>query len=446
MDDIIYAKASGGGAAAISIVRLTGAGSHRLVQSLLRGSKPKPRQAALRRVFDGETGELIDQALVLLFEQGASYTGEESAELHLHGGEAVSAAIFTALERVGARLAQPGEYTRRALANGSLDLAQAESVGALIAAESAAERRQALRGLEGEVGELATRWRDSLISMIGLLETGVDFVEEELGEELVLEVADRLFALQNELDEHVKEASRVDLRRDRPVVVLVGPPNAGKSSLLNAIAGVDRAIVSAIPGTTRDTVDVTMRISGREIMLADTAGLRDSDDVIEQAGVARTRAQMQSADQRIFVVSADTWSEFQALLPEIRAEDAVFWSKSDLEPPSETALSALPGQNCFSVSARAPHEARRAIERFLERSQRLSEAPVSPLIGSERRIALLRSADPHLRQAATGLQNGAAELAIEDLRRAAAHLAALTGKIDQEDVLDALFSRFCIGK
>ena len=310
MSEIIYAKASGAGQAAIAIIRLTGAESHALVGRMLRGASPKPRVAALRSLIDPKDGAALDHALVLLFAKGASYTGEESAELHLHGGEAVLSAVFDVLERLGARLARPGEFSRRALQNGALDLAQAEAVGALIAAETQIERRQALRGLQGEIGELASRWRETLISLIGLLETGVDFVEEALGDDLIDDARVRLEVFRTELSVHIEEAGRVELRRDLPVVALIGPPNAGKSSLLNAIAGVDRAIVSATPGTTRDLVDLSIRVLGQEIMLTDTAGIRKTDDAVEQEGVARSRAAMRRSDRRIFVASADTWEEF----------------------------------------------------------------------------------------------------------------------------------------
>lgn len=446
MDGIIYAKASGAGTAAISVIRLSGPGTHDLVGKLLRGKRPEARLASLRRLFDPVDGSLIDQALVLLFGAGASSTGEEYGELHLHGGEAVSLAVFGALEALGARLARPGEFSRRAVRIGALDLAQAESIGALIAAETEIERRQALRGLEGEIGVLADSWRDALISIIGLLETGVDFVEEELGDDLIREASSRLQTLRQQLVEHIEESARVDVRRDRPVVVLIGPPNAGKSSLLNAIAGVERAIVSATPGTTRDSVDLSLRIAGQEILLTDTAGLRDAADEIERQGVERSRAAMERADRRIFVVSADTRAEFAALAAEIRDQDAVFWTKSDLSPPQAGDLEPFGATHRYAVSAKEPQTARRAIERFLQAGQGLAETPNSPLIGSQRRVALVSSAEASLGEAADRLETGSSELAIEELRRAADQLEAMTGRIDQEDVLDALFSRFCIGK
>ena len=446
IEDVIYAKASGGGAAAISVVRLSGAGSHAIVERLCGGSLPAVRMAGLRKLKDPEDGGVIDQALVLLFADGASYTGEESAELHIHGGEAVSYALFGALERLQARLARPGEFSRRALRNGALDLAEAESVGALIAAETEAERRQALRGLDGEVGRLAATWRDALISVAGLLETGVDFVEEELGSDLIDEAATRLQALRSEMKTHIADARRFEMRLDRPMVALLGPPNAGKSSLLNAVAGVDRAIVSSMAGTTRDRVDLFVRVAGREITLSDTAGLRDSPDEIERQGVFRSRQAMAEADLRIFVVSGDTREEFDALKEEIRPTDALFWNKADLSRPGDEEWPSIATEHRFVVSAKAPEEAKSAIERYLHGQMDGEPTPESPIAGSARRIALLEQASERLTASESHITAGAAELASEELRRAMNRLEALTGSIDHEDVLDALFSRFCIGK
>lgn len=445
LNDVIFAKASGSGLAAISVVRLSGAGAHAIIAKLCRGRLPAPRRASLRSLIDPKDHEILDQALVLIFPQGGGYTGEEAVELHLHGGAAVTEAVFAALERMGARLAAPGEFSRRALLNGSLDLAEAESVGALIHAETDLQRRQALRGLEGEIGALASGWREALLSIIGLLETGVDFVEEELGDDLIEEAAERLSALRTELTRHLQEAAEVDLRRDRPSIVLVGPPNAGKSSLLNAIAGVDRAIVSSQPGTTRDRVDLSMKIAGHEVVLSDTAGLRSTEDPVEAEGVHRTTKAMGQADRRIFVVSLDTLDAFKALRPEIESRDAVFWNKSDLSPPPEPFWSDLGEVRRFVVSAQNPGSVRQAISTLVAAADAAS-LPQSPLLGSERRLALVRRGETALAEAAALLNQGTSEVAIEELRQAASHLAALTGVIDQEDVLDALFSRFCIGK
>lgn len=443
--DIIFAKASGAGAAALSVLRLSGAGAHALVASLCPGRLPAERQASLRKLRAPESGEVLDEALVLLFGEGRSYTGEESAELHLHGGEAVSTAVFAALERLGARLARPGEFSRRALALGRLDLAQAEAVGALVAAETDAERRIALRGLSGEIKALSDKWRAAIIEAAALLETGVDFVDEALGDDLIDDAARRIAALSAELSAHIDASERAALAPEHPVVALLGPPNAGKSSLLNAISGLDRAIVSDEPGTTRDSIDVTMRIAGRKLALTDTAGMRKGDNSLENQGIARSLAHLQSADRRIFVLSHDTLAAFQPLKAHIRPDDALFWTKSDVSPPKTADWAALPPARRYMVSARKPAEAREALARYIAESEDAGGLE-SPLSGSERRLAVLRDAGKWVGKAEAAAKSGALELAIEDLRRAAASLEALTGAIGHEDVLDAVFSRFCIGK
>lgn len=442
--DIIYAKASGGGPAALSVLRLSGQGAHALVASLC-GRLPSVRQASLRRLRAPDSGEILDEALVLLFEEGRSFTGEESAELHLHGGEAVATAVFAALERLGARLARPGEFSRRALAQGRLDLAQAEAIAALVSAETEQERRLALRGLSGEIGQLAASWRERLIEVTALLETGVDFVDESLGDDLIAQAGARISAFGEELRGHIEAAERVALAPEAPVIALLGPPNAGKSSLLNAISGLDRAIVSPEPGTTRDSIDVSLRIAGRKLALMDTAGVRDAENTIEKQGVTRSLDQMRHADRRIFVISRDTLDVFTELSAHIRSDDALFWTKSDIAPPEAEDWEKLPEAQRFVVSARLPAEAKEALARYIGDSFS-DDGFESPLSGSERRLAVLRSAESRLVQAASSVQAGTIELAIEDLRRCGAQLAALTGVIDHEDVLDAVFSRFCIGK
>lgn len=445
--DTIYALASGGLPSAIAVLRLSGPGTDAILVRLLDGPLPQPRLASLRKLSDPETGDVIDEALVLRFAAGASYTGESAAELHLHGGEAVVLAAERALLALGARMARPGEFSRRALAEGRLDLAQAEAVAALIHAESETARRQALRVLDGAIGRLADEWRRRLIEASAYLETGVDFVDEALGDDLIDSAAAFLSALRDDLQQHVESAIAFDDSQETLSVVLVGPPNAGKSSLLNAILARDVAIVTDIAGTTRDVLRSTVKIGGAALELVDTAGRRESDDIVEAEGVRRAKAAAESAWRRIYVGSADTESAFRILLAEEppREGDAIFWTKRDAADAAPEDLLAEHGARWSSVSAR-DGSAREAFLRYLEQQRPAPRALPSPIAGSARRTALLRQAVEALRSAEQHVRSGAIELGAADIRDAGEAIEALIGRIDHEQVLDAVFASFCIGK
>ncbi|MEM9724595.1 MAG: tRNA modification GTPase [Pseudomonadota bacterium] len=441
---VIFAKASGPGPAAISLVRLSGSGSIDLIAKLLRADPPPPRRASLRKLTDPVSGELIDEALVTCFADGGSFTGEEAVELGIHGGLAVTERVYQALESAGARIAAPGEFSRRALRNGRLDLSQAEAIGALIAAEHDQARRHALRVLSGEVERLALEWRVALTETLGLLETGVDFVEEELGADLEIDARDRVTALAAELRAHAADQTRFDKLTETPVIGLFGPPNAGKSSLMNAVLGEDRAIVSEAPGTTRDRIDAALTHRGRRYILSDTAGFRSAADPVEEIGVEKARRALEQADLRIFVVSADTIADFEAERFQIEVRDAIFWTKIDARPRSHWPSKATEWR--FEVSSFSPVGVRSAIEAFLEGVASVDDAPCSPISGSERRVALVLRAADRLDVMAGLIAQGSVETAIEEGRAAVNSLFDLVGSIGNDDVLDTVFSRFCVGK
>lgn len=442
--DTIFAVASGAAPTAIAVVRISGPETPAIVGALTAGRVPAPRQAALRALI-GPDGAEIDRGLVLTFEEGRSYTGEASAELQLHGGPAILTAATRALERFGARPAGPGEFSRRALANGRMDLAQAEGLSALIAAETEAQRRHALRVLEGAVGRLAAEWREALVSAIALLETGVDFVEEDLGEEIQRQGAARIGALRAALQAHLDSVELEDKAAALPHIALIGPPNAGKSSLLNAIAGRDAAIVTEIAGTTRDAVSLALAHGGQTLSLVDTAGLRETADPVESIGVERAREAARRADHRIFVLSADTIDGMAALRELVEPGDALFWNKSDLDAEPPAALADFGAGRRYVVSTR-DGSARQAFAAYLDAALAPATAEASPIAGSERRKTLAQRALAHLIEAETAAADSRVELAIEELRRAWAHLDGLVGAVDHEAVLDEVFSRFCIGK
>ncbi len=434
MSDTIFAPATAAGRSAVAVVRLSGPGTAAAVRALA-GRLPAARRASLRRLKAAD-GAAIDDALVLWFPAPGSYTGEDSAELHVHGGSAVVGALVEALSALGLRLAEPGEFTRRAFEHGKLDLAQAEGVADLIDAETDAQRRQALAQLGGRLSEVQARWRDGLIRALSLLEAAVDFPDEELPADVAGRARPILEILADELESAAADVERGEQVREGFRIALLGAPNAGKSTLLNVLAKREAAIVSPTPGTTRDIIEVPMVLGGYKVILADTAGLRKTDDEIEAEGVRRAEAWAETAGLRVWLV--DGYGEAEPEVPaSLRPGDIVLLTKRDLGE----GLEGLPGE---PFTAKSPNDVA-----WLERS--LTETVVQALAGGEppaatrlRHRELLTEAAQRLRHALAEEQ--ALELAAEDVRLAARALDRITGRIDPEQVLGRIFSTFCIGK
>ncbi len=432
MTGTIFALATPPGRSAVAVVRLSGPASAEALRALTGGALPSPRRASLRRLRD-EDDTTLDQALVLWTPGPGSYTGEDAAELHLHGGPAVVTAVLDALARLGLRAAEPGDFTRRAFANGRMDLTEAEAVADLVDAETDAQRRQALAQLGGALSLRHAQWRDWLLEAAAQLEAAVDFPDEEVPADVAARAApplqrlraDLLAALDDRRGERVRDGFRI---------ALIGAPNAGKSSLLNALAGRDAAIVTPVPGTTRDVVEVVLDIAGRRVVLADTAGLRETSDVIEAEGVRRARAWARAADLRLWVVAPDDPPEPPA---EFRTHDLQVFSKADL------ARRRSPGGIDASVVADGGLDALGAALRACVVEATGGDAPalVTHARHRESIAAALAEADRALEVAARS-----PELAAESVRLAARALGRLTGEVDPEAVLDRVFSTFCIGK
>ena len=434
MTDTIFAPATAAGRAAVAVVRLSGPATRAAVRALV-GRIPAARRAAVRTLRAGDGAEL-DQALVLWFPGPASYTGEDAAEFHVHGGQAVVAALTGALSALGLRLAEPGEFTRRAFENGKLDLAQAEAVADLVDAETEAQRRQALEQLGGRLSGVQARWREALTGALAMFEAAVDFPDEEVPADVASRARPILEALVAELDAAAADAVRGERVREGYRIALLGAPNAGKSTLLNALAKRDAAIVTATPGTTRDIIEVPLVLGGYKVILADTAGLRATNDEIEAEGVRRAEGWAAAADLRIWLV--DGQGDPDPPVPDaIRIGDLVLTTKRDLGEGHE----GLPGE---PFTAKSPNDVA-----WLERT--LTDSVVEALGGAEppaatrlRHRDLLAEASLRLRHALT--QDQALELAAEDVRLAARALDRITGRIDPEQVLSRIFSTFCIGK
>ena len=427
---------------ALAVVRVSGPRAADVVELLTRKPLPTPRRLALRTLLDPSTGEAFDKGLVAWFAAPNTETGEPMAELHLHGGRAVVGAALDAIAHLGfCRLAEPGEFTRRAFENGKLDLTGAEGIADLVAAETAAQRRQALLQMEGSLHRLYEDWRGKGLRALAHLEAAIDFPDEDLPEGLADQVRLAISSLQGEIEVHLEDR-RGERLRDGLSIAIIGPPNAGKSSLLNLLARREAAIVSETAGTTRDVIEVHLDLGGWPVVLADTAGLRESGDAIEQEGVRRARARAAAADLRVRVRDAsDDWrAEMQAITVATErwspARDIVVVNKTDLvavDDPGVVALSTRSGTGLPRLLSRLEASAEAAMQ---------EGAGAPPLTRARHREALLEC------QASLGRALGAPEVALaaEDLRLALRAIGRITGTVRLDELLDVIFRDFCIGK
>lgn len=437
--DTICALASGPPPSAIAILRISGPAVAEVAVKLLACRLPEPRRASLTYIYDTE-GALIDQAMALYAKAPASYTGEDSLELYLHGGPAViDHAIRTLTSLPGVRLAEPGEFTRRAFENGKLDLTEAEGVADLIEAETSAQKAQALRQLGGGLTEIYDGWRDALTGTLALIEVMIDFPDEgDVPADTLHPILDGLDEVIAGIESALGDRGVGERIRDGFRIAIVGPPNAGKSSILNRLARREAAIVTDIAGTTRDVVEVRLILGGQVVWVADTAGLRETEDVVEAEGVRRARRAAAEADLRIHVIDGASPSPPPG---PVEAQDIVVFNKSDLTPPILAPDGALP---LSTASGEGISELESWIAAFVSQRAASVEAPViTRARHREKLVAGLAS----LTAARDALASHAGpELAAEDVRMALRHLASVIGRIDVEDVLGAVFSRFCIGK
>ena len=427
--DTIFAEATARGRAGVSVIRISGPAAF-AAAAALAGPLPDERRAGLRRLVRG--GEVIDEALVLCFGAGRSFTGEEVVELQLHGSTAVVAAVLRALgDLPGLRPAVAGEFTRRALENGRLDLAQVEGLSDLIEAETEAQRRQALRVLEGAVGRKTEGWRRALVRAAALIEATIDFADEDVPVDVTPEVLDLIGRVASELRQELAGFGAAERIRDGFEVAIVGQPNAGKSTLLNALAGRDAAITSAVAGTTRDVIEVRMDLGGLPVTLLDTAGLREAQDEVERIGVDRAVARAQAADLRIFLLDS---GDVPLLTP--RPGDLVVRGKADVRPVAGgLSVSGLSGAGISELVA--------AVTAELQGRTR----GAATIMRARQRDAVTRALgamESGRDEVSRGPQR--AEFAAERLREACRALDMLVGRVDVEHLLDEIFARFCIGK
>lgn len=447
-NDTLFALSSGFGRSAVAVVRISGPGARGCVAAIA-GELPEPRRASLRHLRDPESGRLLDRGLVLWFPGPGSFTGEDMVEFQLHGGRAVVAAMLAALEKLpGLRPAEPGEFTRRAFDNGRMDLAAVEGLADLIDADTEAQRRQAIAQAEGALGRAVEAWASRLTGILARVEAAIDFVEEELPEDLLSQAAEDAADLRRELEGLLARPPVGERLREGLQIAILGPPNAGKSSLLNALAGREAAIVSERAGTTRDVVEVALDLGGYPLLLADTAGLRAAPeeeelDPIEAEGIRRSLARAESADLKLLLFDATTArAPDPASLALLDENTLVLWNKVDLI--SEDLPRQLGPAAAMPISAKSGLGLQELEERLQQEvEERFALGGEAPLITRSRHRSAIRDCAEALARAQ---EAGEAALFAEDLRLALRALGRIVGKVDVEDLLDVIFRDFCIGK
>lgn len=443
--DTIFAPATAPGRAAVAIVRLSGPASADVCRCLTKRPPPPPRRGSLRRLYDPRTGTVLDQGLVLWFPGPRSVTGEDVLELHVHGGRAVVAGVLEGLsDLAGLRLAEAGEFTRRAFLNGQLDLTAVEGLADLIAAETRAQVRQAYRQLDGALGRLCEGWREGLLNALARVEAEIDFAAEEaVPDRLLAVVRPGVERLSAEISRHLADAGRGERLRAGLTVAVVGAPNAGKSSLVNRLAQRDVAIVTATPGTTRDVIEVHLDLAGYPVTLLDTAGLREPADEIEAEGVRRARERAAHADLRLVIVDATEWPRVDPAIGTMVDDLAlVAVNKADLVPLPEPL--EVGGHRALRLSCRTGEGVDAVLDALARRSVDLMAVGNEPMLTRARHRAALQAAAEALERFLEGSDDLA--MRAEDLRLAARALGRITGRVGVEDVLDRIFAEFCIGK
>jgi tRNA modification GTPase len=439
----IFAPATAPGRAGIAVVRVSGPAAADVCRALTGRDPPPARRASLRRIVDPTSGEGLDDGLVLWFAAPASETGEDVLELQLHGSPAVVGAVVEALGRLAdCRLAEPGEFARRAFDNGKLDLTAVEGLADLIAAETAAQRRQAVRQMRGELGGLYEAWRGDLVRLLAHLEAEIDFSDEDLPVDLGARARATIAPLIAAMSQHLAQGRAGERLRAGLNVAILGAPNVGKSSLLNALARREAAIVSARAGTTRDVIEVHLDLDGFPLTVADTAGLRDSTDEIEQEGVRRALARTADADVTLIVLDATAWPHIE---PPVRAliDDHALVVLNKIDVATGVNPTPVNDQPVLAISARTGRGVDALIAALGARAASALATGADPMPTRARHRAAVEEARACLARA---LDATLPELVTEDVRLAARAIGRITGRVDVEDILDVIFREFCIGK
>ncbi|MCH1536033.1 MAG: tRNA uridine-5-carboxymethylaminomethyl(34) synthesis GTPase MnmE [Amylibacter sp.] len=432
MNDIIFALASAKGRAGVSVIRVSGKNSIFSIEKLLKNTLPVDNKC-LRKIYDADDN-IIDEVLILTFKEKASFTGDETVEIHCHGSTAVVTYILQTLSNIkNFRIADPGEFTRRALENGNLDLTQVEGLADLIESETEAQRRLAIRSMDGALSSKVQEWRKDLIRAVSLIEATIDFADEDIPTDVTPEVLGLINKTQADIKSEIKGSFAAERIREGFEIAIVGPPNIGKSTLLNALAGRDAAITSDMAGTTRDVIEVKMDISGFAVTLLDTAGIRETTDKIEKIGVDRAKLRAKNADLRLFITHSGEPNDLK-LNPE--ENDIVVIGKSDLlNKPDILAISGKSGEGLDSL-----------LEEISDRLSRLSIG-AQTATRERHRISMIK-AQRFLDSGKLLIEDNLelSELASSEFHQGIQTLSSLIGSVGVEDLLDEIFSSFCLGK
>ena len=432
MNDIIFALASAKGRAGVSVIRVSGKNSILSIEKLLKNTLPVDNKC-LRKIYDADDN-IIDEVLILTFKEKASFTGDETVEIHCHGSTAVVTYILQTLSNIkNFRIADPGEFTRRALENGNLDLTQVEGLADLIESETEAQRRLAIRSMDGALSSKVQGWRKDLIRAVSLIEATIDFADEDIPTDVTPEVLGLINKTQADIKSEIKGSFAAERIREGFEIAIVGPPNIGKSTLLNALAGRDAAITSDMAGTTRDVIEVKMDISGFAVTLLDTAGIRETTDKIEKIGVDRAKLRAKNADLRLFITHSGEPNDLK-LNPE--ENDIVVIGKSDLlNKPDILAISGKSGEGLDSL-----------LEEISDRLSRLSIG-AQTATRERHRISMIK-AQRFLDSGKLLIEDNLelSELASSEFHQGIQTLSSLIGSVGVEDLLDEIFSSFCLGK
>jgi len=447
--DTIFALASGAGTAGVAVVRISGARAFDALTALTNKALPEARRAALRELVDPTTGARLDKALVLTFENPASFTGEHIVELHLHGGRSVVASVVEALAGMDSlRPAEAGEFSRRAFENGKLDLTEAEGLNDLIHAQTSAQREQALAQLDGGLKEVYEGWRSRLIRHLAHLEADIDFPDEDLPEGVAGAVLSDILMLRDNIAQYLVDGRRGEALREGFRIVILGEPNVGKSTLLNALAQSDVAIVSDEEGTTRDVIEVSLDLGGYPVRLMDTAGLRRGGGSVEEEGIRRALVKAEDADLKLVLVRADNWPDMPSSSKTLLDDRAVLViTQTDKMTMFHVERGDVPTglAGCVAVSVKEDHGLDQLFMLLSEYVKSAMAPREVPSLTRVRHRSALEEAVEHLSRFDKNAGFDAV-LAAEDVRMAARALGKITGRVGVEDMLDVVFGDFCIGK
>ena len=443
MIDTIYSLSTGAGSSGVAIIRLSGSASEEVLKKLTRKQTPKPRLASLRRIHSPVNQDAIDEGIVIWFPGPNSYTGEDVVEFHVHGGPSITEEVLKSISTISScRIAEPGEFTRRAFQSGKMDLTSAEAVADLIDAKTIEQRRQALKQFDGQLAGLYDEWRKQLIDLLAYAESAIDFSDEELPENINKTIIHNILRIKDSITQHIDDKMIGERIRSGFHVTILGAPNSGKSSLLNRLATRDAAIVSDIAGTTRDVIEVQMNLEGFAVIISDTAGIRDAQNEVEVEGVRRARKSADEADLVVVVFDAlDLPNISEITSTYITDKSLVLINKVDVL--EHTLPSEINGKEILGVSAKTGEgfeEFQLKLNQDVKNYFRNNEQPVLTRVRhrealEEALVSLNRSSQAKL-----------PELVAEDIRLAVRSIGKITGRVDVEDVLDIIFNEFCIGK